>query len=107
MERHETQRADGVVAKFLRASGLETPYLQYKLVQAWSTVVDETTARATQALEVREQSLWVRVEIPALRTQLTMMRANSCSASMLQWEVFLFTTLNLSSTTIRFPFYIC
>lgn len=75
MERRETQRADGVVAKFLRASGLETPYLQYKLVQAWSTVVDETTARATQALEVREQSLWVRVEIPDLRTQLTMMRA--------------------------------
>ena len=92
MERHETQRADGVVAKFLRASGLETPYLQYKLVQAWSTVVDETTARATQALEVREQSLWVRVEIPALRTQLTMIARNSCSVSMLQWEVFLFTT---------------
>ena len=75
MDRRETRRVDGVVAEFLYSSGLETPYLQYKLVQAWPNVVDEVIAQSTQALAVREQSLWVRVEIPALRTQLTMMRA--------------------------------
>lgn len=75
MERRNTERADNILQKFLHDSGLGTPYLQYKLVQAWSTVVDETIATATQALEVRNQTLWVRVEIPALRTQLSMMRA--------------------------------
>ncbi len=75
MERRNTERADNILQKFLHDSGLGTPYLQYKLVQAWSTVVDETVATATQALEVRNQTLWVRVEIPALRTQLSMMRA--------------------------------
>ena len=75
MERRNTERADNILQKFLHDSGLETPYLQYKLVQAWPTVVDETVATATQALEVRNQTLWVRVEIPALRTQLSMMRA--------------------------------
>ena len=74
MDRRETRRADGVVAEFLHSSGLETPYLQYKLVQAWPNVVDEVIAQSTQALAVREQSLWVRVEVPALRTQLAMMR---------------------------------
>ena len=75
MERRNTERADNILQKFLHDSGLGTPYLQYKLVQAWTTVVDETIATATQALEVRSQTLWVRVEIPALRTQLSMMRA--------------------------------
>lgn len=75
MERRNTERADNVLQKFLHDSGLGTPYLQYKLVQSWPTVVDETVAAATQALEVRNQTLWVRVEIPALRTQLSMMRA--------------------------------
>lgn len=75
MERRNTERADNVLQKFLHDSGLGTPYLQYKLVQAWPIVVDETIATATQALEVRNQTLWVRVEIPALRTQLSMMRA--------------------------------
>ncbi len=75
MERRNTERADNILQKFLHDSGLGTPYLQYKLVQAWPTVVDETVATATQALEVRNQTLWVRVEIPALRTQLSMMRA--------------------------------
>ncbi len=75
MERRNTERADNILQKFLHDSGLGTSYLQYKLVQAWPTVVDETIATATQALEVRNQTLWVRVEIPALRTQLSMMRA--------------------------------
>lgn len=75
MERRNTERADNILQKFLHDSGLGTPYLQYKLVQVWPTVVDETIATATQALEVRNQTLWVRVEIPALRTQLSMMRA--------------------------------
>ena len=44
------------------------------MVQAWPNVVDEVIAQSTQALAVREQSLWVRVEVPALRTQLAMMR---------------------------------
>ena len=71
MERRNTERADNILQKFLHDSGLGTPYLQYKLVQAWPTVVDKTIA----TLEVRNQTLWVRVEIPALRTQLSMMRA--------------------------------
>ena len=75
MERRNTERADNILQKFLHDSGLGTPSLHYKLVQVWPTVVDETIATATQALEVRNQTLWVRVEIPALRTQLSMMRA--------------------------------
>lgn len=74
MERRKAEQVDKLLSLFLRSSGLETPYLQFKLVQAWPSVVDENTARHTQALEIRNQTLWVRVEIPALRTQLSMMR---------------------------------
>ena len=49
MERRNTERADNILQKFLHDSGLGTPYLQYKLVQAWPTVVDETVATATHS----------------------------------------------------------
>lgn len=74
IERRKSEQITGVLHQFLRSSGLETPYLQYKLVQAWPEVVGKDIALHSQALEVRNQTLWVHVELPALRTQLSMMR---------------------------------
>lgn len=74
MKRRQTETVGEVLAQYLRASGIETPLLQHRLVQLWPSVVGEQIAQYTEAIEVREQALWVRVHAPALRSQLMMMR---------------------------------
>lgn len=63
-----------MLGNFLRESGLETPLLEYRVVQSWSSAVGETIAPHTTAQFVRDQALWVEVRTPVLRTQLSMMR---------------------------------
>ena len=63
-----------MLGNFLRESGLETPLLEYRVVQSWPTAVGETIASHTTARFVRDQALWVEVRTPVLRTQLSMMR---------------------------------
>ena len=63
-----------MLGNFLRESGLETPLLEYRVVQSWPTAVGATIAPHTTARFVRDQALWVEVRTPVLRTQLSMMR---------------------------------
>lgn len=65
---------DASILAFLRESGLETPLLQHRIVEAWPSVVAPEIAAHTQALKVEAQALWVRVELPTLRTQLSMQK---------------------------------
>lgn len=65
---------DATIFAFLRESGLETPLLQHRIVGAWPSVVAPEIAAHTQAIKVEAQALWVRVEVPALRTQLSMQK---------------------------------
>lgn len=74
MKRKKTEQVGDLLGAFLRESGLETPLLEYRVVQAWPKVVGESVAARTTARFVREQALWVQVHSPSLRTQLSMMR---------------------------------
>ena len=74
MKRKNTEQVGDLLSAFLRASGLETPLLEYRAVQAWPQAAGSAIAAHTTARFVREQALWVEVRTPALRTQLSMMR---------------------------------
>lgn len=74
MIRQKEQPVSDVLRAFLHESGLETPLLQYRLVQAWPEEVGEAYAAQSEALEVRDSVLWVRVRVPALATELQMQR---------------------------------
>lgn len=63
---------DDVVAIFLREAGLETPLLEYRVMQAWPNVAGEGVAALTRAIEVRGGVLWVGVQSPALLSDLSM-----------------------------------
>lgn len=76
MFRKKEERLDDVVEQFLRASGLETPLLQHRLMESWAQVVGESVASRTTVERIQYQKLWVKVHTPALRTQLQMMRQN-------------------------------
>lgn len=80
MIRKKEQPVTDVLREFLSASGLETPLLQYRLVQAWPEVVGEPFSSQSQALEVRAGQLWVNVASPALITELQMRRTQLANA---------------------------
>ena len=58
----------------LRALGLETPLLQRRLIAAWPEVAGEAIARYTTSLRIQNQTLYVRISVPALRADLSMRR---------------------------------
>ena len=58
----------------LRAQGLETPLLQKRLVESWAEVAGAAIARYTTEVSIRNQTLVVRLSVPALRADLSMRR---------------------------------
>lgn len=75
MKRRNEQPVKDILRDFLHESGLETPLLQYRLVQSWPTVVGEEYGSMSEALEIRDSVLWVRVSVPVLATELQMRRS--------------------------------
>ena len=58
----------------LRAQGLETPLLQKRLVESWPIIAGEAIARYTTDVRIFNQTLYVRLRVPALRADLSMRR---------------------------------
>ena len=63
-----------VIMKNLREQGLETPLLQKRLIDAWPAVMGEAIAALTGDLYIRNQTLFVHLNNPALRMELSMQR---------------------------------
>ena len=60
--------------RHLRVLGLETPLLQKRLIDSWPVVAGEAIARYTTSLRIQNQTLFVRLSVPALRADLGMRR---------------------------------
>jgi predicted nucleic acid-binding Zn ribbon protein len=63
-----------LVMRNMRKQGLETPLLQKRLVEAWPIVAGELIARYTTDVRIYNQTLHVRLSMPALRADLSMRR---------------------------------
>ena len=74
MFKRKEQPIGRLVLRNLRAQGLETPLLQKRLVESWPDVAGEAIARYTTGLNIQNQTLFVRLSIPALRADLSMRR---------------------------------
>ncbi len=75
MFRREVKPLGDILQKFLRDGGLETPLLQLRAVEAWNTVVGSLGQRYTLDKYIKNQVLYVKISSPALRQDLSMMRA--------------------------------
>ena len=62
MFRRDVKPIDSLMAQFLRASGLETPLLQWRLVNAWPEVAGEVIARYTGSVFLDNQTLNVNIQ---------------------------------------------
>lgn len=58
----------------LRAQGLETPLLQRRLINSWPEVAGDMTASHTLGVWIKNQTLFVKMDSPALRADLSMER---------------------------------
>ena len=74
MFRREVQSIGDLIMRNLRVQGLETPLLQKRLVEAWPCVAGEAIARYTTDVNISNQTLFVRISMPALRQNLSMRR---------------------------------
>lgn len=74
MRKSKTESLHDLVHIFLREQGLETPYNEYKLVNAWPEIVGQTIASYTGNIFIKNQILHVEIKSPALRQELLMGR---------------------------------
>ena len=66
---------DDVVGQLLRHEGLETPLQQKRLIDAWGKVAGNVVEKYTAEKFIRNQTLFVKIQNPALRSDLSMMRS--------------------------------
>lgn len=74
MFRKNVESVKDVVLRLLREQGLETPLNQKRLVESWPVVAGPVIARYTLNTYIYNQTLFVRLSNPALRSDLSMMR---------------------------------
>ena len=74
MFRQDVKSIKDLILRNLRQQGLETPLLQKRLVEAWPVVAGEAISRYTLNTYIMNQTLYVRLSVPALRADLSMRR---------------------------------
>ena len=67
------QNIDDVTNQFMREYSLEGPLLERRLIASWKDVMPAAEPY-TESVEIRNQTLWVKISSPALRNDLLMQR---------------------------------
>ena len=75
MFRQKVESLRDVLLRTLREQGLETPLKHKRLVEAWPEVAGPVIARYTLNTYIYNQTLFVRLSNPSLRSDLSMMRS--------------------------------
>ena len=74
MFKQQVKRVDDVLKTFLRREGFETPLNQRRVIDAWEEVTGKVVARYTGEKYIKNQTLFVKINNPSLRQDLSMMR---------------------------------
>jgi len=74
MFRREVKDIKELILRNLRQQGLEMPLLQKRLVEAWPVVAGELINSYTLNTYIMNQTLYVKLSVPALRADLSMRR---------------------------------
>ena len=67
------QNIDDVTNQFMREYSLEVPLLERRLIASWKDVMPAAEPY-TESIEIRNQTLWVKISSPALKNDLLMQR---------------------------------
>ena len=75
MFRKKPQDISQLVCQYLREEGLEVPLNEKRLINSWADIVGPVIDGNCGDKFIRNQTLFVKVNNPALRNDLSMMRA--------------------------------
>ena len=70
MKRQREEQIGDLIRQFMRAEGIETPYNEFRLVQAWPEVVGPAVERCTGQLYVKNGVLYVQLTSSVIRHEL-------------------------------------
>lgn len=70
MKRQREEKLGDVIRQFMRDAGIETPYNEFRLVQAWPVVVGPAVERYTEQIFIKGGVLYVRLTSSVLRHEL-------------------------------------
>ncbi len=74
MFRVKPQSIGEILGQTMRDEGLEMPLLQKRVIDAWEETAGKAVAKYTQEKSIRNQTLFVKISNPALRSDLMMRR---------------------------------
>ena len=74
MFKRKEQQIGDLILRNLRTQGLETPLLQKRLIESWPEVAGKAIASFTTGIYIQNQTLYIRLSVPALRADLSMRR---------------------------------
>jgi len=74
MRPQEEQPLKAVIEEFLQTFRLTGKLKEQRLMDAWPRVAGDLIARHTISLSVRKRVLWVKIDSPALRSELLFAR---------------------------------
>ncbi|MCR5513234.1 MAG: DUF721 domain-containing protein [Prevotella sp.] len=74
MFKRDVQSVKDLILRNLREQGLEMPLLQKRLVEAWPEIGGPLVQRYTLNTYIYNQTLFVRLSSPAMRSELSMQR---------------------------------
>lgn len=75
MFRREVKSLDEVLGGLLRQEGLETPLQQRRLLEKVDSMLGPMAARHVVDKYIRNQTLYVRMDSPVMRAELSMRRS--------------------------------
>lgn len=76
MRRSKAEQVGDIVRMFMRQEGLETPYNEYRLINAWEEVLGQGIARFTGEKFIKNQTLFVKILSPVIKNELFMGKSN-------------------------------
>lgn len=76
MFRKQPKSISEVFQQVMRSQGLEQPLLQRRLMDSWNEIAGPVISRYTGEKAIKNQTLFVKITNPALRSELSMMRSD-------------------------------
>lgn len=70
MRRQNAQLLADVLNQMMREEGLETPYNEWRLIEAWPEVMGDAIARYTISTHIHNRTLYVRLSSSVVRHEL-------------------------------------
>jgi predicted nucleic acid-binding Zn ribbon protein len=74
MDRREAKKIGPLLQQFLKSSGLEAGYAEYRLKKSWKDLLGPMVARKTKNLQIRNRTLFVTLHSSVMRNELEMMK---------------------------------